>query len=257
MHILIVEDESLIARFLAHGLQAEGFDTVVASDGGQAIELLASHRWDLVVLDLLLPVADGFAVLAAAQQDPEPPRVLVLSARHSVETKVAALNGGACDYLAKPFSFDELVARVRVHLRVAAGPARVAASVPIELDPQSRSATVGGGRCVSLSAREFAVLAFLARRPGEVVSRERLLSGVWQYQFDPRSNIVDVYVGRLRRKLGALVDIDTVRGGGYVLRYTGDVARERQRDDGSLAEHAADRRLASVGVDDRVDDRES
>ena len=127
MHILIVEDESLIARFLAHGLQAEGFDTVVARDGGQAIELLASHRWDLVVLDLLLPVADGFAVLAAAQQDPEPPRVLVLSARHSVETKVAALNGGACDYLAKPFSFDELVARVRVHLRVASGPARVAA----------------------------------------------------------------------------------------------------------------------------------
>jgi DNA-binding response OmpR family regulator len=258
VHILIVEDEPLIARFLARGLHAEGYETLVASDGAQALSLLSSHAFDLVVLDLLLPVRSGFDVLEAAAGAERPPPVLVLSARQGVDTKVAALDGGACDYLAKPFSFDELLARVRAQLRLA-GTRRVRRPPPasLRLDPRTREVRLPDGQAVELSAREFAVVDYLARRPGEVVSRERLLSAVWQYQFDPRSNIVDVYVGRLRRKLRGMVEITAVRNGGYVMRPARNVAREEERDGGALAGGADDGRLAAVGLHDRVDDREA
>jgi DNA-binding response OmpR family regulator len=256
VHILIVEDEPLIARFLARGLLAEGYETLVASDGAQALDLLATHPFDLVVLDLLLPVRSGFDVLEAAARAERPPAVLVLSALQSVDTKVAALDGGACDYLAKPFSFDELLARVRAQLRLS-GTRRVGAapSSLLELEPKTRRVRLAGGQAVTLSAREFAVVDYLARRPGEVVSRERLLNAIWNYQFDPRSNVVDVYVGRLRRKLRGVVEITAVRHGGYVMRPVRDVAGEGERDRGAHARRAADRRLAAVGPHDRVNDR--
>ena len=209
MHILIVEDEPLIARFLARGLQAEGYSTRRSpatarrrSSGSRARE------WDLVMLDLLLPGLDGFDVLAGAADATAACPVLVLSARQAVETKVAALDGGASDFLAKPFSFDELLARVRAQpARGGRAPARrePAARPSLQLDARdARSCAVATAAACTLSAREYAAARrTCCGRPDEVVSRERILNAVWEYQFDPRSNVVDVYVGRLRRKLAA------------------------------------------------------
>jgi DNA-binding response OmpR family regulator len=218
VRILLVEDEPLIAKFVSRGLRAEGYTTSVAATGDEALAELAAREWDLVVLDLMLPGRDGFEVLEGAlEADPDLP-VLVLSARNGVETKVAALDAGACDYLAKPFSFDELLARLRVCLRRRPQPV-AAGERPklLELDVRDRSLTRRDGRRVHLSDRECALLEYLLRTPAEVVSRERILNAVWDYQFDPRSNVVDVYVARLRRKLDAEAVIETVRGGGYRL----------------------------------------
>ncbi|MDX6496335.1 MAG: hypothetical protein QOE17_2321 [Gaiellales bacterium] len=221
MRLLVIEDENLIARFVSRGLQAEGYTTAVAPDGETACRLLHEAEWDLVILDLLLPSRSGFEVLeelsAAANQVP----VLVLSARRSVDVKVAALDAGATDFLAKPFALDELLARVRALLRRGRAPAPEPAPEPdfeFTLDRRSRSLRWGDGRSLTLSEREFGLLEYLVRWPNEIVSRERILSAVWEYQFDPRSNVVDVYVGRLRRKLHPAVRIETVRGGGYCLR---------------------------------------
>jgi DNA-binding response OmpR family regulator len=218
VRILLVEDEPLIASFVSRGLRAEGYITSVAGSGDEAIAELSAREWDLLVLDLMLPGMDGFAVLdGAIAADPELP-VLVLSARNAVATKVAALDAGARDYLAKPFSFDELLARVRVCLRRRPQPP-LADDHPklLELDMRDRSLTRRDGGRVQLSERECALLEYLLRTPAEVVSRERILNAVWDYQFDPRSNVVDVYVARLRRKLDAEAVIETVRGGGYRL----------------------------------------
>jgi DNA-binding response OmpR family regulator len=220
MKLLIVEDEHLIARFLANGLRSEGYMTAVSPDGDDASERLEREDWDLVILDLRLPGRSGFDVLrtlAAAGNDTP---VLVLSARSSTETKVAALEAGATDYLAKPFAFDELVARIRALLRRHRPQPRDETAEPtlgFSLDGRGHELCWRDGRRQQLSEREFALLEYLARRANETVSRERILSAVWQYQFDPRSNIVDVYVGRLRRKLEPAVSIETVRGGGYRL----------------------------------------
>jgi two-component system, OmpR family, response regulator len=218
MRILIVEDESLIAGFLAHALRAEGYTAHVAADGDEAVAML-DQPWDLVILDLMLPGRDGFSVLdAAGERCPDTP-VLVLSARSKVDTKVAAFDAGASDYLSKPFSLDELLARVRART----GPARRSrrsrsvAARGVEIDRIRREVVFIDGRRVELSARELAVFEYLLRCPDEIVSRERLLNEVWQYGFDPRSNVVDVYVGRLRRKLVAAVEIEAVRGAGYRL----------------------------------------
>jgi DNA-binding response OmpR family regulator len=218
VRILLVEDEPLIATFVSRGLRAEGYTTSVAATGDEALAELAAREWDLVVLDLMLPGRDGFEVLEGAlEADPDLP-VLVLSARNGVQTKVAALDAGASDYLAKPFSFDELLARVRVCLRRRVQPVPAGERPKLlELDVRDRSLTRRDGRRVHLSDRECALLEYLLRTPAEVVSRERILNAVWDYQFDPRSNVVDVYVARLRRKLDAEAVIETVRGGGYRL----------------------------------------
>ena len=254
MHILITEDEPLLARFLAHGLQAAGYDTSIAGDGAEALEQIAAHEWDLVVLDLLLP---GLDVLAAMAEHPQPPRVLVLSARQEVATRIAALDGGASDFLAKPFSFDELLARVRAQTRE--GPVRArpkACFSSLRLDDATREVHLADGRCVELSVREYEVLAYLLRTPGAVVSREQLLNAVWSYQFDPRSNVVDVCVGRLRRKLAGILEIDAVRGGGYrVLLAEG--SREGEGDGRADAGGAANGSGAAVRAGDRIDDRQA
>jgi two-component system, OmpR family, copper resistance phosphate regulon response regulator CusR len=257
MHILITEDEPLLARFIARGLQAAGYDTSVAGDGVDALEQIVAHEWDLVVLDLLLPGLDGFDVLAAMAEHPRPPRVLVLSARQEVETRVAALDCGASDFLAKPFSFDELLARVRAQTRE--GPARpqpTARFSSLRLDDATREVRLDDGRRVELSVREYEVLAYLLRTPGAVVSRERLLNAIWKYQFDPRSNVVDVSVGRLRRKLAGILEIDAVRGGGYRVLLSAQGPRDGERDGRADAGSAANRGAASVGASDSCDDRQ-
>ena len=219
MRILLVEDEHLIARFVSRGLRAEGYTTSIAADGHEAVEHLDNEPCDLMILDLMLPGLDGLAVLRHAVTHNAEVPVLVLSARTGVATKVEALDAGARDYLAKPFALDELLARVRVLLRAGAGPSRTgAANGPaLALDGRTRSIAGRDGRVVHLSEREYALLEYLVRSREEVVSRERILNAVWDYQFDPRSNVVDVYVARLRRKLESEAVIETVRGGGYRL----------------------------------------
>jgi DNA-binding response OmpR family regulator len=216
MRILIVEDETLIASFLARALRAEGYATTVAADGAEAIELVDGD-WDLIILDLLLPERDGFAVLdAVAAMEVHPP-VLVLSAKTRVDTKVAAFDAGASDYLAKPFSLDELLARVRARVAQKGRARRLEVGHDIQVDHRRREVVLSGGRRVGLSERELSVLEYLLQSRDEIVSRERLLNAVWDYGFDPRSNVVDVCVGRLRRKLSPPIAIEAVRGAGYRL----------------------------------------
>ena len=221
MRVLIVEDEGLIARFVARALQAEGYTTSVAPDGEVACRRLREEEWDLAILDLLLPAKSGFDVLRELSQAANQVPVLVLSARRSVEAKVAALDAGATDFLDKPFALDELLARVRALLRRSRSPAETALGsepdLQFTLDGRSRTLCWGDGRTLTLSEREFGLLEYLVRSPNQTVSRERILNAVWEYQFDPRSNVVDVYVGRLRRKLHPAIRIETVRGGGYRL----------------------------------------
>jgi DNA-binding response OmpR family regulator len=221
--ILIAEDEERIASFLEKGLRAEGFATRVAADGETALARARSGKYDLVVLDVGLPGMDGFEVLRElGRTRPELP-VVILTARDSVGDTVAGLEGGADDYITKPFRFEELLARIRLRLRDRrpAEPTVLEAGAAA-LDLRTRQAVVDGRR-IDLSAREFALAEVFFRHPGQVLSREQLLSQVWGYDFDPGSNIVDVYVGYLRRKLGKGL-IASVRGMGY--RFEKDAAAE-------------------------------
>ncbi|MGH3024724.1 MAG: response regulator transcription factor [Gaiellaceae bacterium] len=214
--ILIVEDEERIASFLEKGLRANGFTTDVAADGDSGFARASSGRYDLVVLDVGLPGMDGFQVLRELRRVGSQVPVVMLTARDAVEDTVAGLEGGADDYVTKPFRFEELLARVRVRLRGDRAPEEtVLASGGASLDLRTRRLTVDGADA-DLSAREFALAEMFFRHPGQVLSREQLLSHVWGYDFDPRSNVVDVYVGYLRRKLGK-VRIASVRGMGYRL----------------------------------------
>ncbi|WP_377322180.1 response regulator transcription factor [Pimelobacter simplex] len=219
--ILIVEDEERIASFVAKGLRAEGHQTTVAGDGLTGLDHALSGDFDLLVLDIGLPRLDGFAVLDQLRAQGSRMPVIVLTARDSVTDTVTALEGGADDYMPKPFRFAELSARVKLRLRRLApadGGAEALdhlATGSVRLDLRTRRATVAG-REVELSAREFALAEIFLRHPGQVLSREQLLDHVWGLDFDPGSNVVDVYVGYLRRKLGADT-IATVRGMGYRL----------------------------------------
>ncbi|WP_029088877.1 response regulator transcription factor [Brevibacterium album] len=214
--ILIVEDETRIASFVAKGLRAEGFAPTVASDGLTGRDYALTGEFDLVVLDLGLPGMNGFEVLAELRgQRPHLP-VLVLTASDSGTDTVAALEGGAADYMVKPFHFAELLARIRLRLRtpVAAEPVPDELTAgSVRLDLRRRRAYLGE-REVELSARELTLAEVLMEHRGQALSRAQLLSRVWGYDFDPGSNVVDVYVGYLRRKLGADF-IRTVRGVGY------------------------------------------
>ncbi len=215
--ILIAEDETRISSFVEKGLVAAGYSTHVVADGTEAIELVLGGGFDLLVLDIGLPGADGYEVMRRIRRAGATLPVIVLTARTSAEDTLASLEGGANDYMPKPFRFDELLARVRLRLADAAtgGIPRLAVE-GLELDLRTRRAIVGD-REVELSAREFALAEELLRNADRVLSREQLLSRVWGYDFDPGSNIVDVYIGYLRAKLGA-EHIETVRGMGYRLR---------------------------------------
>jgi two-component system copper resistance phosphate regulon response regulator CusR len=218
MRILVIEDEARIQAFLTRGLEAEGYSVVAAGDGRQGLDLATATRWDLVVLDLLLPGLNGLQILRELRRTkPELP-VVILSARSDVQTKLRGFELGATDYLAKPFSLDELLARIRVRLRGAAafGDEHVLRGGNVVLDVARRQAAVGE-RTADLSDREFRLLHHLLVHAGEVVSRERLLSEVWGYDFDPGSNVVEVCVRRLRQKLGPEAAIETVRSAGYRL----------------------------------------
>jgi two-component system, OmpR family, response regulator len=214
--ILIIEDERRIASFVEKGLRANGFTPTVAGDGITGLDYAQTGDFDLVVLDIGLPGLDGFTLLRRLRQAQQTIPVIVLTARDSVTDTVAALEGGADDYMAKPFRFDELLARIRLRLRADRTPeVNVLRQGDISIDLRTRRATVGG-RTVDLSAREFSLAELFLRHPDQVLSREQLLSHVWGYDFDPSSNIIDVYVGYLRKKFGSDT-IETVRGVGYRL----------------------------------------
>ncbi|HEX5173209.1 MAG TPA: response regulator transcription factor [Gaiellaceae bacterium] len=218
MRILVIEDEARIQAFLTRGLEAEGYTVAAAGDGREGLDLAAGTHWDLVVLDLLLPRLNGLQVLRELHRTkPELP-VVILSARSDVQTKLRGFELGATDYLAKPFSLDELLARIRIRLRGAAafGDEHMLHGGNVVLDVARRQAAVGE-RTADLSDREFRLLHHLLVHAGEVVSRERLLSEVWGYDFDPGSNVVEVCVRRLRQKLGPDAPIETVRSAGYRL----------------------------------------
>ncbi|MPZ99520.1 MAG: response regulator [Dehalococcoidia bacterium] len=214
--ILIAEDEPRITSFLEKGLRASGYTTTVVGDGLGAAGLARDIDFDLLILDLGLPGMDGQQVLRTIRTRGERLPVLILTARHGVSDTVAGFEGGADDYVTKPFRFEELLARVRARLRDA-GRTELSQleAGDVLLDLRTRRATVAG-RTVELSAREFALAEMFVRHRDQVLSREQLLSHVWGYDFDPGSNIVDVYVGYLRKKLGN-ARIETVRGVGYRL----------------------------------------
>jgi DNA-binding response OmpR family regulator len=215
---LVIDDEPRILGFLARGLEAEGFGVDVADNGARALRRVRTSHYDLVLLDLLLPGVDGLTLLQELNRErPELP-VVIVSARADLPTKLRGFGLGASDYVSKPFSFEELVARIRValrHSRRSEGDPVLQVGALV-LDVARREARIGA-RAAQLSDREFRLLHHLVEHPGEVISRERLLSEVWGYHFDPGSNVVDVCVRRLRKKLGADAPIETVRHAGYRL----------------------------------------
>jgi two-component system copper resistance phosphate regulon response regulator CusR len=214
--ILIAEDEHRIASFLEKGLRANGFVTAVVADGHAAASAARDDSFDLLILDLALPGQDGMEALTEIRRRGDRLPVIVLTAREAVRDRVAGLERGADDYVTKPFSFEELLARIRVRLRDGGGEERTMLRAgDLALDLRTRRASVGS-RAVELTAREYALLEMFLRHSDQVLSREQLLSHVWGYDFDPGSNIVDVYVRYLRKKLGTSV-IETVRGMGYRL----------------------------------------
>jgi two-component system, OmpR family, copper resistance phosphate regulon response regulator CusR len=216
MRILIVEDEARIRAFLARAFEAEGFGVDVVADGEQGLARALTGSYDLVILDLLLPATSGLDALRELHRERSDLPVLILSARTDLRVKLRSFELGAVDYVAKPFSLDELLARARVQLRRArvADNGTVIRVGSLELDLARRQARVGEV-VADLADREFRLLHFLLSHVGEVVSRERLLSEVWGYDFDPRSNVVDVCIRRLRRRLGPDAPIETVRNAGY------------------------------------------
>ncbi len=218
--VLLIEDEPGIVDFVRRGLEAQGFVVEAALDGDSGERLALGGGFDAIVLDLMLPGRSGLEILAAVRRAMPSLPVIVLTARGEIEDRVEGLEAGAVDYLVKPFSMAELVARVRAQLRVVAhASASALRAEDIEVDLLTRKVQ-RDGRVVALSTTEFELLVYLLRHHGQVVSREQILSSVWGYEHDPATNVVDVYVGYLRRKLGRPGDpapIFTVRAVGYRL----------------------------------------
>lgn len=216
--ILIAEDNPRISSFVEKGLKANGFTTTVVADGISAVDYATTGEFDLLILDLGLPGRDGFSVLAGLRSLGISTPVIILTARDSLGDTVAGLENGADDYMTKPFRFEELLARVRLRLRSnseRAAEVTVLHRGSLSLDLRTRRARIGDST-VDLTAREFVLLELFLRHPDQVLSREQILSHVWGYDFDPGSNIVDVYVRAVRKKIGA-DNIATVRGMGYRL----------------------------------------
>lgn len=215
--ILIAEDEPRISAFIEKGLKANGYTVSVVQDGKEALQVANSNDFDLMILDIGLPSQDGWTVLSTLRGQGEYLPIVILTARDDVNDKVFGLEGGADDYMTKPFRFEELLARVRLRLRnktqTATKEIAELQSGNITIDLRLRQARVGD-RSVELSAKEFIMIETFLRHPNQVLSREQLLSAVWGYDYDPGSNIVDVYVGYLRKKLSSQL-IETVRGMGY------------------------------------------
>jgi two-component system, OmpR family, response regulator len=222
VRLLVVEDDPAIASFLAKGLKEAGFAVDHAASGGAALEMASSTTYDVAVVDLMLPGLDGLGLIEELRRRRISVPVIILSARRSVDDRVRGLQAGGDDYLTKPFAFEELLARVQALIRRATGaaePTRLAVG-DLALDLVSRKVE-RGGRALDLRPREYALLEYLMRNPGRVVSKAMILSHVFDYSFDPRTNVVDVLVHRLREKVDkefAMPMIHTVRGMGYVLR---------------------------------------
>jgi DNA-binding response OmpR family regulator len=218
--ILIVEDEPRIASFIEKGLRSKGFSTTIALDAREAIAFALNSEFELAILDIGLPDKDGFEVLEELRGQGVSFPIIMLTARDDIKDKVAGLKGGADDYVTKPFSFEELLARIEVRLRSKNGNAVIEEIVlrvgEVTLDLRTRQAKIGD-REVELPSREFVLAEVFLRHPGQIMTRQQLLDLVWGYDYDPGSNIVDVYVGYLRKKLGNEL-IETVRGTGYRLR---------------------------------------
>ena len=219
IRVLAIEDDEGVAGVMVRALEGESFELTVESRGLRGLELAVREDFNLVMLDLLLPDIDGASVLQRLMIAKPEQQVLVLSALSNVEAKVRCLDLGAADYLSKPFALDELVARVRARIRpgVSRQAGRFLHDGTLSLDVQRRTVTCEG-RTVHLSAREFFLLEYLMLHEGEACTREEILGSVWGYSHDPCTNVVDVYVRRLRRKIGDF-RIDTIRNVGYGLRY--------------------------------------
>ncbi len=217
--ILIAEDESRIAAFIEKGLRSHGFSTAIAGDAESATQMALGSAFDLLILDIGLPGKSGFDVLEELRGQGEKIQVIILTARDDIQDKVTGFEAGADDYLTKPFRFEELLVRIKARLRNNGNHATdemVLKMGDVVLDLRSRKVKVGT-ETIELPAREFTLAETFFRHPGQVLSREQLLDRVWGYDYDPGSNIVDVYVGYLRKKLGSNL-IETVRGMGYRLK---------------------------------------
>jgi heavy metal response regulator len=220
MNILVVEDAIKVASFIQRGLEASQYQVTVEHDGEAGLNRLLVEDYDLVILDVMLPKMDGFSVLKAMRKQGVKVPVLLLTARGAVEDKVAGLNVGADDYLTKPFDFEELLARVRALLRRGGAVPQILELADLRLDPARREVTRADKR-IDLTAKEFALLEYLLRRQGQVLSRSVIAQHVWGIGYDTFTNVIDVYVNYLRKKIDAgfaIKLLHTVRGAGYVLK---------------------------------------
>lgn len=221
MRLLVVEDEKKVARFVKKGLEEEGYAVDVAPDGEEGLGMALDGVHDLIILDIHLPRMDGLGVLQELRKKKVTTPVLLLTVRAAIEDKVLGLDAGADDYLTKPFAFQELLARVRALLRRRAdAEAPVLQVGDLTLDPAQRLASRGGEK-IDLTSKEFALLAYFMRNPGRVLTRTMISEHVWDYDFDTMTNVIDVYVNYLRKKIDAGREpklIHTVRGSGYVLK---------------------------------------
>jgi DNA-binding response OmpR family regulator len=217
VNVLVVQDDARIASFIKRGLEADGFAVRTASDGADGLRLTESSDFDLIILDLLLPTVTGEEFLTRLRETGSTVPVIVLTAKDAISDRVANLDAGADDYVTKPFSFAELLARVRARLRSSDQTDSTTISRGrVTIDVLAREAEIEG-RLVELTSREFALLETLMHHPGQVLSQPQLIDQVWGYDHDTRSNVVEVYVGYLRRKLDPAV-VETVRGAGYRFR---------------------------------------
>jgi two-component system OmpR family response regulator len=224
MRVLLVEDDAKIAAFIIKGLEQAGFAVDHAADGEDGLHLALSEAYDAAIIDLMLPKLDGLSLIEELRRQQINTPVIILSARRTVADRVKGLQTGSDDYLVKPFSFSELLARVQALIRRSSGaahPTRLTAG-DLEMDLLTREVVRGGAR-VDLQPREFALLEFLMRQPGRVVSKTMILEHVWDYSFDPQTNVVDVLICRLRHKVDRDFKaklIHTIRGVGYVLKVS-------------------------------------